>query len=71
MNQTFNLSVERVRTLLFTNSEFMRRYMSIRKCENVKLVDPVDGTSHAEYICNLGAFGKSHNFEEHVRKKKG
>jgi hypothetical protein len=69
MNQTFNLSVERIHKLVFTDSELMRELFAYRKCENVKIMDWVNGRGHLEYVCNLGAFGKSNNFEDHVNFK--
>ncbi len=66
VNKTFKLSVEYLRLLLFSRSEFNTKFWAFRKLENVKMSEWSDNKQQMEYTINLGAFGHAKNFEEIV-----
>lgn len=66
INQTYNLSVERLLELMFTETEINRKFWTFRKLDNVIITDWINNHKRLDYSNNLGAFGVALVTEELV-----
>ncbi len=66
INRTFNLSVKRLKQLIFTDSEVVRKFWKYRKLSNVQVTDWIDGCQQLDYSMNLGPLGTGKNVDNRV-----
>ncbi len=69
INSSFNLSVQRLWTVLFTRSEAIQKFWTFRKMLNVQMSQWLQKKQQMEYSTDLGPFGTCRNYEELVKKK--